>query len=771
MVSLNNLLITSISFGDILNILSMILVKNSLLFLLAYIGTKILRNVSASTRHLIWTITFLFALLLPVLHLVMPKWYLKTELIQLFQSKPDKMNSNQIFENKTSVSENRSQDNLIVPLDKNAKTDDTEIINLHEGAIIKVQKEQRSRENTVWDRINGFYILLLLSAIWIIGTFFFLFRYLLGHLILKHRFGAAEEVRDFSWICFIKRLKKELNINRSIQLFRWERSSVPLTWGIIWPKILLPEDTKNWNSTQKQYVLLHELAHIKRLDNLTQAIMQLVVAFNWFNPIVWLASRQFTKERELACDEYVVLKGNKASDYADFLLNIARKITQKPTLSFGTVSMAHHKELEGRLLAILNYKNGDSDKKRVLIVSFLFFFLISVISLNTESLGQPESSDLQNDPDTNISKASGVEKLYSENITPKEIQKSSKLQEQEIISVLEKSLSDSSENVRLEAIKTLGKIKSPASVTVLLKALKDPDKNIREKIIDVLATQSDTRIIPALIESLNDKNEDVREEAINALEKLKEQRAVEPIIGLLRDKHSSVREEAAEALGNLANPVAMESLRATLSDENWEVRSEVIEALGKLHDYQAVPLLGEALEEKRWRIREKASRALGNIGGEKAFNYLINHRKDKQEEVRQEIVRAFGKIKLADAVIPLYEALFDTESDVREEAANSLLEINTKDSWDFLEKGMKSESFKVKDDILEALEDYPSEKAIELIKVALDDLEWRVRREALETLAYFPKDLAFPLLNEALNDKNQSVREEAAETLGKIFEE
>ena len=53
------------------------------------------------------------------------------------------------------------------------------------------------------------------------------------------------------------------------------------------------------------------------------AIAELVCAVHWFDPLAWLTRQRWRKERELAADEDVVVRGVRPSDYATHLLDVA----------------------------------------------------------------------------------------------------------------------------------------------------------------------------------------------------------------------------------------------------------------------------------------------------------------------------------------------------------------------------------------------------------------------------------------------------------------
>ena len=71
---------------------------------------------------------------------------------------------------------------------------------------------------------------------------------------------------------------------------------MPMTWGLLRPKLLLPADSDRWSDERRRLVIRHELAHVERRDYLTNLITQFVCALYWFNPLVWLVARQLRVE-------------------------------------------------------------------------------------------------------------------------------------------------------------------------------------------------------------------------------------------------------------------------------------------------------------------------------------------------------------------------------------------------------------------------------------------------------------------------------------------
>jgi len=115
-------------------------------------------------------------------------------------------------------------------------------------------------------------------------------------------------------------------------------------------------------------VLLHELAHVKRLDWLTQMVGQAACSLHWFNPLVWLAARRMQVEREQACDDMVLAAGTTASEYASELLHFASRLRTGSLSALAAVPMARQTSLEQRVRGILGGSRRRASVTRVAMV-------------------------------------------------------------------------------------------------------------------------------------------------------------------------------------------------------------------------------------------------------------------------------------------------------------------------------------------------------------------------------------------------------------------
>ena len=174
-------------------------------------------------------------------------------------------------------------------------------------------------------------------------------RLVVGRIVLERLWQEAEPIDR--WHVEIGSICRLLAISRQIEVRVTGEPLVPMTWGSMRPRILLPRTALAWSSGKLRNVLVHELGHVSRHDSLCAFIAQTICAFYWANPLVWLAIRQMQLAQEQACDDLVLANHAPATSYARDLLDSACAL--EPRFAETSLAMAARTDLEKRLRSIL----------------------------------------------------------------------------------------------------------------------------------------------------------------------------------------------------------------------------------------------------------------------------------------------------------------------------------------------------------------------------------------------------------------------------------
>jgi len=103
--------------------------------------------------------------------------------------------------------------------------------------------------------------------------------------------------------------QKILGVKRRVRLVTDAHARAPFTTGCFRPVIFLPELVLKQPVAVIEAVLAHEMAHVKRLDDVALTMLNLARIMFFFHPVVWWLFRQCESERERACDALVLRQG------------------------------------------------------------------------------------------------------------------------------------------------------------------------------------------------------------------------------------------------------------------------------------------------------------------------------------------------------------------------------------------------------------------------------------------------------------------------------
>ena len=157
--------------------------------------------------------------------------------------------------------------------------------------------------------------------------------------------------------------------NGKIRFYKSKNLASPLSFGILRPAIIIPENT---SENQLPFVLLHEETHVKDRDSVLKILALFALSLNWFNPLNWFMVKMFDRDLERYCDERVLKKlgGEKAFSYANTILDFA----ERESLSLSFFSAA---SLCERVTSIMKNKAKKKNFPAVLAVFCAIVFVMT----------------------------------------------------------------------------------------------------------------------------------------------------------------------------------------------------------------------------------------------------------------------------------------------------------------------------------------------------------------------------------------------------------
>ena len=191
-----------------------------------------------------------------------------------------------------------------------------------------------------------------LVAIWAIGALLMLLRVVVQTVRVRRmvKVHADDEVTQL-----VDQCREVMGVRQRVAVAMTDVVDAPALHGFLRPTLLLPPGL---SPTQLRFVVLHELAHLRRLDVVTNWIAAIAHALHWFNPLVRLAVSRLAEERELACDALALraLSGAERSAYGVTVLQLLER-WRVPQAVPGLVGMSADKQqLKRRIEMIARFQ-------------------------------------------------------------------------------------------------------------------------------------------------------------------------------------------------------------------------------------------------------------------------------------------------------------------------------------------------------------------------------------------------------------------------------
>ncbi len=627
---------------DLLLLVGGTLAKGLLILLLAETGTRALRRRSASSRYAVWVAAFAGLCVLPVLTVVLPAW------------------ESPALAGGPAPAPAPAMDTEMGPRSMGQQTDHGMMLDpaLEPSAPLRLERPWRTaaRASAPW-----------LLAGWLAGVSFLLMLLLRDIRRVSEMTARASVVRPGPLSQLSHRVAADLGLRRPVVVALSRDLTMPISWGLWKPVVLLPFAARRWRRDRQLVVLQHELAHIRRHDYASHLLIELSCALHWLNPLVWRAARRARLEQERACDDRVLALGTRSVDYAQELLDLARSYTGATVPARGVLAMAAAATLPQRMRAILDVgvERAPVGRRTIFAVAatgFLVGLPTAALHPWTDPRHRAELVAMTRSPDperrreaiwelgrdhSSTSRAALIERLHDDDPSARGLAAWAlgRQGDREAVAPLVALLRDRDAHVREMGVLALGRLGDQRAVAALETLAGDPEHGVRSVMTVALMQIGGERSADVLARLLRtDPDAHTRIMAANALKQTEARSRIPALESALADPDPAVRSKAATML---ATPESVAALLAALSRESDpDVRDALLRALGASGDRRATPALVQVLAGDIPHLRETAALMLARLHDETAVEPLVAATRDPDHRVRLTAVGALDSLRI-----------------------------------------------------------------------------------------------------------------------------
>ena len=153
----------------------------------------------------------------------------------------------------------------------------------------------------------------------------------------------------------IRALIEEAQKSRPVSVLVSQRLEVPTAIGFRNPAVIFPAWMLETTPAEElKYILLHELAHLRRRDDWTNLAQKVLKAVFFFLPSVWWIERRLSLDREMACDDAVLAHSGTPRRYAECLARVAERSFLRRQLALAQAAVGRVRQLTERVTMILD---------------------------------------------------------------------------------------------------------------------------------------------------------------------------------------------------------------------------------------------------------------------------------------------------------------------------------------------------------------------------------------------------------------------------------
>ena len=177
----------------------------------------------------------------------------------------------------------------------------------------------------------------------------------------------------------IEELVNSFRLRRQVQIYINDGIKVPITYGVVRPKIIIQSQVLEDNNLLK-YVIIHEMVHIKKFDIVLTHIKNVITCLFWYNPFILVASRYMEDDLEMLCDKLVIQRvGDTVKNRKEYCLSMLRLVELKEIQGKSVLKLHPTKE---RMIIMKRWKRGLSGICTLVLMIALSITVFADIGVN-----------------------------------------------------------------------------------------------------------------------------------------------------------------------------------------------------------------------------------------------------------------------------------------------------------------------------------------------------------------------------------------------------
>ena len=208
-----------------------------------------MKRCSAAARHLAWFLAVLSLLALPLLSLALPGWRVLPAWMSISRGTGVALHSPSAPVPTVSVP---VADSGLPVTGRSTPVESASVASVAPAPIASSASAPTMKDKPGLSTSAA--MLSVGSAAWMIGSALALLPALLGMISLWHLGRGARRETASSWLELLGHLLARLRIRRRVALLRSSRRPMPMTWGVVHPKLLVPEEAQEWSDERRRVV-------------------------------------------------------------------------------------------------------------------------------------------------------------------------------------------------------------------------------------------------------------------------------------------------------------------------------------------------------------------------------------------------------------------------------------------------------------------------------------------------------------------------------------